>query len=128
MPLCTLYKIPNPSNVAIMSLDILFKNRIENAINQIATICVVSQVLKTCVCHCLFDVEEASQFEEGFNRNLNRSAASPLAPAGIFSGGGRGSEVHQGRACKVVAAWGLPGDGAPPPDAGEIFKKQLKKQ
>ena len=48
-----------------------------------------------------------------------------LAPAGIFFGGG--SEVHQGRACKEDAAWGVPGGGAPP-DAGEVFKKFVKKQ
>ena len=34
-----------------------------------------------------------------------------------FSGG---SEVHQGRACNGVAAWGVPGGS--PPDAGEFFK------
>ena len=44
-----------------------------------------------------------------------------LAPAGIFSGGGRGgSEVHQGRACKGGRRVG--GSGGSkffiPPDAG----------
>ena len=47
-----------------------------------------------------------------------------LAPAGIFSGGG--SEVHHGKACKGVAAWGF--RGAAPPDAGEVFKNFVKKQ
>ena len=46
------------------------------------------------------------------------TTTTTLAPAGIFRGG---SEVHQWRACKGVAAWGVP--GAPPPDAGEVFKK-----
>ena len=50
-----------------------------------------------------------------------------VAPEGIFSGG---SEVHQGRACKGVAAWG--GDVGSvvrsPPDAGEVFKKIVKTQ
>ena len=34
--------------------------------------------------------------------------------------------VLQGRACKGVAAWGVPGGGAPS-DAGEVFKKFVKK-
>ena len=52
-----------------------------------------------------------------------RPAVSPLAPAGIFSGGG--SEVHQGRACKGGRRVGGSG-GLSPPDAGEVFKKFVK--
>ena len=46
-----------------------------------------------------------------------------LAPAGIFSGG---SEVHQGRACKGGSRVEGSGRGAPP-DAGDVFKKIVKK-
>ena len=37
---------------------------------------------------------------------IPKRLTQPLAPTGIFSGGG---EVHQGRACKGVVAWGAPG-------------------
>ena len=47
-----------------------------------------------------------------------------LAPAGNFFGGG-GSEVHQGRACKGVTAWGVP--GAEPPGRRRSFQKFCKK-
>ena len=56
------------------------------------------------------------------NQSINLNFLITLAPAGIFSGG---SEVHQGRACKGGRRVG--GSGAEPPDAGEVFKKFVKK-
>ena len=51
-----------------------------------------------------------------------------LAPAGIFQGG---SDVHQGRACMGVAAWGVPGGGGGAPGSWKSFykigKKSMKK-
>ena len=45
----------------------------------------------------------------------------------FFVGGGGGSEVHQGRACKGVSEWGVPGQELPQ-DAGEVNKNFVKNQ
>ena len=50
---------------------------------------------------------------------LPNSITKPLAPAGsFFRGRGRGSEVHQGRACKGGRRVGGPGGVAEPPHPG----------
>ena len=46
-------------------------------------------------------------------------------PRDFFRGGG--SEIHQGRACKGGRRMGGSG-GLSPPDAGDVFKKSVKKQ
>ena len=73
--------------------------------------------------NCREILRKFSKILKRFLKKIAKNALFTLAPAGIFSGGG--SEVHQGRACKGVAAWGVP--GAEPPDAGEVFKKFVKK-
>ena len=48
----------------------------------------------------------------------------PLAPVGIFSG--RVARATKGGLVRGIAAWGFSGTEAPPPDAGEIFKRIVK--
>ena len=47
-----------------------------------------------------------------------------LAPAGIFVRGEARS--IRGGLVRGVAAWGVPGGGRSPPDAGEVFKNIVK--
>ena len=61
-----------------------------------------------------------SKILKRFLKKIAKNALFTLAPAGIFRGGG-GSEVHQGRACKGVAAWVVP-DGR-----RRSFQKNCKK-
>ena len=53
--------------------------------------------------------------DKGLSNFYGNCGITTLALAGIFRGG---SEVHERRACKEVAAWGIP--GAEPPEAGQV--------
>ena len=63
-----------------------------------------------------------SKFLKRFLKKIAKNALFTLAHSGIISGG---REVHQGRACKGVAAWGVPVGGAP--GRRRSFQKICKK-
>ena len=70
--------------------------------------------------HSLEILRKFSKILKRFLKKIAKNALFTLAPAGIFQGG---SEVHQGRACKGVAAWEVPRGGAP--RTPEKFSKNL---